>query len=76
MCAISVVSKRTVQTSFLYTRRIVPEFRFPCPHHYSQTHKMTREKIHLEKDRKKRMIESIPDTARVIISEYLAKNED
>lgn len=28
----------------------------------------------LEKERKKRMLESIPETARVIISEYLAKN--
>ncbi len=29
----------------------------------------------LEKERKKRMLESIPETARVIISEYLAKNQ-
>ncbi|HKZ40021.1 MAG TPA: hypothetical protein VJ044_03615, partial [Candidatus Hodarchaeales archaeon] len=28
----SVVSKRTVQKSSLYTRRIVPEFRVLCPH--------------------------------------------
>lgn len=28
----------------------------------------------LEKERKKRMLESIPETARVIIGEYLAKN--
>jgi len=29
----------------------------------------------LEKERKKRMLESIPETARVIISEYLAKTQ-
>jgi hypothetical protein len=28
----------------------------------------------LEKEPKKRMLESIPETARVIINEYLAKN--
>jgi hypothetical protein len=28
----------------------------------------------LEKERKKRMLDSVPETARVIISEYLAKN--
>ncbi len=28
----------------------------------------------LEKERKKRMLDSLPETARVIISEYLAKN--
>jgi hypothetical protein len=30
----------------------------------------------LEKERKKRMLDSIPETARVIIGEYLAKNGD
>jgi hypothetical protein len=30
----------------------------------------------LEKERKKRMLDSIPEMARVIISEYLAKQED
>ena len=30
----------------------------------------------LEKERKKRMLESIPETARVIISEYLAERKD
>jgi len=28
----------------------------------------------LEKERKKRLLDSVPETARVIISEYLAKN--
>ena len=30
----------------------------------------------LERERKKRMLDSIPETARVIISEYLAKQDD
>jgi hypothetical protein len=30
----------------------------------------------LEKERKKRMLETIPETARMIISEYLNKNEN
>ena len=29
----------------------------------------------LEKERKKRMLETIPETARMIISEYLAKTK-
>jgi hypothetical protein len=30
----------------------------------------------LEKERKKRMLGSIPETARVVLGEYLAKNEN
>jgi metal-responsive CopG/Arc/MetJ family transcriptional regulator len=30
----------------------------------------------LEKERKKRMLDSIPETVRVIVSEYLAKSQE